>query len=157
MCIRDRRYLDPSSRLATTDMGWKSRGAVTLCGGSWAPSNTKWSGRAEAYLHTKWHLDPSNRLATIHQRHKQDRIDRQRSDSIRRTVLQTVAQKPICSDNAVRIKRPWRQFWGRESLWWEGNRWILSRKWDWGSYGCREWWIDRERRCGRYKYSVSQK
>jgi len=23
---------------------------------------------AEAYLHTKWHLDPSNRLATIHQR-----------------------------------------------------------------------------------------
>jgi len=27
--------------------------------------------RAEAYLHAKLHLDPSNRLATIHQRHRQ--------------------------------------------------------------------------------------
>ena len=25
------------------------------------------------YLHAKFHLDPSNRLATIHQRHRQDR------------------------------------------------------------------------------------
>ena len=31
--------------------------------------------RAEAYLHAKFHLDPSNRLATIHQRHRQ--TDRQ--------------------------------------------------------------------------------
>jgi len=28
--------------------------------------------RAEAYLHAKFHLDPSNRVATIHQRHRQD-------------------------------------------------------------------------------------
>jgi len=51
---------------------------------------------AEAYLLAKFHLDPSNRLATVHQRYKQDRQDRQdrqRSDSIGRTVLQTVAQK----------------------------------------------------------------
>jgi len=56
---------------------------------------------AEAYLRAKFHLDPLNRLATIHQRHRQDRRqtgqtdrqDRQRSDSIGRTVLQTVAQK----------------------------------------------------------------
>ena len=49
--------------------------------------------RAEAYLHAKFHLDPSNRLATIHQRHRQtDRTDR-RTDSIGRTVLQTFAQK----------------------------------------------------------------
>jgi len=35
-----------------------------------------------------------DRLATIHQRHRQtDRTDRQRTDSIGRTVLQTVAQK----------------------------------------------------------------
>jgi len=27
--------------------------------------------RAEAYLHAKFHLDPSNRLDTIHQRHRQ--------------------------------------------------------------------------------------
>jgi len=31
-------------------------------------NNVAW---AEAYLHTKWHLDPFNCLATIHQRHKQ--------------------------------------------------------------------------------------
>ena len=51
------------------------------------------------YPRAKFHLDPSNRLATIHQRHIQtgqdrtDRTGRQRSDSIGRTVLQTVAQK----------------------------------------------------------------
>jgi len=31
--------------------------------------------RDEAYLHAKFNLDPSNRLATIHQRHRQ--TDRQ--------------------------------------------------------------------------------
>jgi len=47
------------------------------------------------YLHTKWHSNPSNRLATIRQRHKQDRqTDRQWSDTKGRTVLQMVAQKP---------------------------------------------------------------
>ena len=57
--------------------------------------------RAEAYVLAKFHLDPSNRLATVHERHRQtdrqiDRQtgqDRQRTDSIGRTVLQTVAQK----------------------------------------------------------------
>jgi len=47
---------------------------------------------AEAYVHAKFHLDPSNRLATI-QADQTDRTDRQRTDSIGRTVLQTVAQK----------------------------------------------------------------
>jgi len=37
----------------------------------------------------KFHLDPSNRFATIHKHHREDR---ERSDSIGRTVLQTVAQ-----------------------------------------------------------------
>jgi len=40
--------------------------------------------RAEAYLHVRFHLDPSNRLATVPQRHRHDRQDRQRSDSIGR-------------------------------------------------------------------------
>jgi len=60
--------------------------------------------RAEAYLHAKFHLDPSNRLATIHQRHRQDRTgqtDRQLSDSIGQTVLQTVAQK--CRQTTVYV------------------------------------------------------
>ena len=52
--------------------------------------------RAEAYLHAKFRLDPCNRLATLHERHRQtDRTDRQRTDSIGRTVLQTVAQKLV--------------------------------------------------------------
>jgi len=34
--------------------------------------------RAKAYMRAKFRLDPSNRLATIHQRHRQtDRTDRQ--------------------------------------------------------------------------------
>jgi len=46
--------------------------------------------RAEACLHAKFHLDPSNRLATVHERYRQDR---QWTDSIGRTILQTVTQK----------------------------------------------------------------
>ena len=50
----------------------------------------------EAYLHAKFDLDPSNRLATVHRRHRQDRetdrTDGQRSDSTGRTVLETVAK-----------------------------------------------------------------
>jgi len=38
--------------------------AVPLLGGTWAPSNTMWPGNV-ANLRTKWHLDPSSRLATI--------------------------------------------------------------------------------------------
>jgi len=46
-------------------------------------------------MHAKFHLDPSNRLTTTHQRHIPDRTGQtgQRSDNIGRTVLQTVAQK----------------------------------------------------------------
>jgi len=52
----------------------------------------------EAYLHAKFHIDPSNRLATIHQRTlKTDRQERQQSDSIGRTILQTVTQKGMVS------------------------------------------------------------
>jgi len=38
---------------------------------------------AEAYLRAKFHLDPSNSLATVHQRYRQiGQADRQQSDSI---------------------------------------------------------------------------
>jgi len=63
----------------------------------------------EAYLHAKFYLDPSNRLATIHQRYRQDRHTVQRSDIIGRTVLQTVAQKPPnaqgCKVKTVNLER----------------------------------------------------
>ena len=37
--------------------------------------------RAEAYcnLHVKFHLDPSNRLATVHERYRQDRTGQDRT------------------------------------------------------------------------------
>jgi len=66
--------------------------------------------RAEAYLHAEFHLDPSNRLATVHECHRQnrqtDRQDRQRTDSIGRTVLQTVSQK-VKEHNIIAIIKPY--------------------------------------------------
>ena len=56
-------------RLATVDMGRKQG---LLCPFPWrelgSRHNVAWG---EAYLRTKWHLDPTNRLATLHQRHRQ--------------------------------------------------------------------------------------
>jgi len=40
--------------------------------------------RAEAYLHAKFHVDPSNHMATVHQRHRQSG---QQSDITVRTVF----------------------------------------------------------------------
>jgi len=72
-------------RLATTDMGRKV--AAFLCPfpcGSWVPilHNVAWP---EAYLRTKWHLDPSNHFATVHQRYRKTGQRGQRSRSIGRT------------------------------------------------------------------------
>ena len=54
-------------------------------------------GPRPTYVRAKFHLDLSSRLATIHQRHRQDRTGQtgQRSDSIGQTVLQTVTQKVL--------------------------------------------------------------
>jgi len=41
--------------------------------------------RAEAYLHAKFHIEPSNRLATIHQRYRQDITDRTDRQTDRQT------------------------------------------------------------------------
>ena len=43
-------------------IGWD--GCALFSGGSWVPTEHKVAW-AEAYLHTKWHLDASSRLATI--------------------------------------------------------------------------------------------
>jgi len=56
-------YLDPSSRLATIDMGPKVRGCCAPFWGSWVPISHNVAS-AKAYLRTKWHLDPPSRLAT---------------------------------------------------------------------------------------------
>jgi len=49
----------------------KNLGAVPLWGrATWVPIQHNVT-RAEAYLHANFHLDPSNHLATMHQRHRQ--------------------------------------------------------------------------------------
>ena len=48
---------------------------VPLSVGELGPHRIQW-GRAEAYMRAVFHLDPSNRLATIHKRYRQDRTDR---------------------------------------------------------------------------------
>jgi len=61
--------------------------AVPFWGGELGPHLIQ-CGRVEAYFHAKFHLDPSNRFVTIHQRYRHtDRTDRQRTDSIGRAVL----------------------------------------------------------------------
>ena len=77
----------------------KIGGLCPFEGGGASPHLTQ-CARAEAYLPAKFHLDPSNRLATVHERHRQDR---QRTDSIVRTVLQTVAQKAYVTCTITRI------------------------------------------------------
>jgi len=50
---------------------------VGLCpfGGGEAGSPSNNVARAEAYPHAKFHLDPSDRLATVHQCHRQETTD----------------------------------------------------------------------------------
>jgi len=51
--------------LATTNVGQKEGGAVPLLGGEGAAGSLSNSvAWAEAYLRTKWYIDPSSHLAT---------------------------------------------------------------------------------------------
>ena len=64
------------SRLGRGLPPYQKLGDVPLWGGeAGTPSNTDLHkmSEAQAYLHAKVHLDPSNRLATVHQRYRQDR------------------------------------------------------------------------------------
>jgi len=81
-------------------MGRKLGGGLCPFGGEeLGPHLTQCGQGRGLYCHAKFLLDPSNRLATMHERHRQTGQDRtwqtdwQRTDSIGRTVLQTVAQK----------------------------------------------------------------
>jgi len=53
-------------------MGRKLGALPILAEGRWVPIYHN-VARAEAYPHAKFHIDPSNRLATVHQCHRQDR------------------------------------------------------------------------------------
>jgi len=91
---------------------WPKIGGVPLWGeGAGSPSEKMWPGSRPTFMPsfilihlTVW---PQYTNATD----RTDRTDRQRrrSDSIVRTVLQPVAQKPRCSDAMVRSWSPWSQ------------------------------------------------
>jgi len=57
-------------------------GDVLLLGrGSWVAVYHN-VARAEAYMHAKFHLNPSNRLATVHQRDREDRQTEQTDNGL---------------------------------------------------------------------------
>jgi len=66
-------------RLATIDMGREEGGCMLCRFRGDREHNVAWT---KVYLRTKWHRDPSSRLATIHQRYRQTGQTGQRSDSI---------------------------------------------------------------------------
>ena len=105
-------HLDPSSYLATTAIGRKLGAVPHWERASWVPIQRS-VARVEAGMRAEFHLDPSNRLATVHQRYTVSRTrqtgqDRQRSDSIGQTVLQTGAKKAVInyfSSTALTVAR----------------------------------------------------
>jgi len=70
-------------------------------GGAGSPSKTMWPGPRPTSMPSLFEPFGHN----LHQRYRQNRTDRQRSDSIGRTVLQTVAQKQKYDSNEI-MSRP---------------------------------------------------
>ena len=56
-------------------MGQKLEGGLCPFGEEELGSHQTQCGQGEANPHANLHLDPSNRLATVHERHRQDRKD----------------------------------------------------------------------------------
>jgi len=93
-------HLDPCSHLATTDMGRKLGAPPPFgVGGAGSSSNTIWPGPWRTCLTTFILIHATVWPQYINVSDRQDRRDRQQSDSIGRTVLQTVAQ-----ETRVRVK-----------------------------------------------------
>ena len=103
--LRTKWHLNPSSRLATTDMGRNIlEDYAPFWGWELGPHLTQRGHGRGLYLRAKFHLDPSNRLAAIHKCYRQDRQrDRQRSDSIGRTVFSAPPfQHSLSKNNGAR-------------------------------------------------------
>jgi len=64
----------PNPCTISLDMRRKVGAAVPLSEEEMGPHLTQCGMGRGLYLHIMWHLDPSNRLATIHQRYKTDRL-----------------------------------------------------------------------------------
>jgi len=125
--LRTKWHLDPSSRLDTTDMGRKL-GVVppfwvgeldphlTQCGQGWGLPLCQLSS---------WSIQPfgHNTLTS------QGRTDRQRSDSIGWTVLQTVAQKSRSFPRSLLQSAEESHSWSWTSLSNSVTRWIFPTGW----------------------------
>jgi len=59
---------------------------------------------ADAYLHTKWHLNPSNRLATIHRLHRQDSTGQTGQITFRQDIANRFTNGRPTSLNVCTIK-----------------------------------------------------
>jgi len=95
--LRTKWHLNPSSCLATTDMDQKL-GLCPFCGGrAGSPSKTLWPGPRPTSMPSFILIHP-----TVWPQYS-NVTDRQRSDSIWRTVLQTVVQKHT-GRNMIRMK-----------------------------------------------------
>jgi len=73
LCNESLAVAEMDDPFATIDMGRNVGGGRLLCPFprlELGPQLTHCCLGREAYLHTKWHLDPSNLLATIHQHNR---------------------------------------------------------------------------------------
>ena len=86
--------------MATIDMGQKERGSNVYAPFAEAgtPSNTMWPGPSLTSMPSAILIRPTVWPHAVHERYRQDR---QRSDSIERTVLQTVAPKTARRSSTV--------------------------------------------------------
>ena len=70
-------------------------GLCSVRGRAESPSNAMWPG-PRPYLHARFHLDPPDRLAAIHKRHRQtDRTGQTSQDRQARTDRTTVRQHKV--------------------------------------------------------------
>ena len=102
--IHTKWHFNPSSHLAITDMRRKF-GAVPLWGaGAGPPSNTMWPGPRPTCMPSFTLIHPTFWPQYTNVTDREDRQVRERSDSIGRTVLETVARKLLSPLSYLRLK-----------------------------------------------------
>jgi len=112
LCYKCSAVAEMGDRLATINMGWKL-GAVPLFfgGGGLGPYLTQ-CGLGRVYLRTKWHLDPSSRLATTDMGRKLGGGAGSPSNTMRPTFVVS----GILIHPAVWPQRTWAENWGAVPL-----------------------------------------
>ena len=112
-------HLDPSSRLATTDMGRKLGGAVPLIGGAGSPSNAMWPERRPTSMPSFILIHP-----TVWPQYTNvtDRTGQTKADSMGQTVSPNYQRntKPelAITHPAVWPQQTWAENWGGCAPYW---------------------------------------